>query len=40
MKENKKITLVIEGGPGTGKTVVAINLLVELLNLNYKLSIS
>ena len=31
-KQQKKKVLVIEGGPGTGKTVVAINLLVELIN--------
>ncbi|MGL5683427.1 MAG: DNA/RNA helicase domain-containing protein [Marinifilaceae bacterium] len=29
-REGKKHVLIIEGGPGTGKTVVAINLLVEL----------
>ena len=28
----KKQTLIVEGGPGTGKSVVAINLLVELIN--------
>ena len=28
----KKKVLVVEGGPGTGKTVVAINLLVKLIN--------
>jgi uncharacterized protein len=28
----KKQVLVVEGGPGTGKSVVAINLLVELIN--------
>lgn len=28
----QKQTLIVEGGPGTGKTVVAINLLVELIN--------
>jgi len=28
----RKQTLVVEGGPGTGKTVVAINLLVELIS--------
>ncbi len=28
--ENNKNVLIIEGGPGTGKTVVAVNLLVEL----------
>lgn len=30
--DNKKRVLIIEGGPGTGKTVVAVNLLVEILN--------
>ena len=30
--ENKQV-LIVEGGPGTGKSVVAINLLVELTNL-------
>lgn len=29
-KPNKKNVLIVEGGPGTGKSVVAINLLVEL----------
>lgn len=29
-KDGKKRTLIIEGGPGTGKSVLAINLLVEL----------
>ena len=29
-KDNKKRTIIVEGGPGTGKTVVAINLLSEL----------
>ena len=29
-KDNKKRTIIVEGGPGTGKTVVAINLLAEL----------
>jgi len=29
---NNKNVLVVNGGPGTGKTVVAINLLVELTN--------
>lgn len=34
---NKKSTIIIEGGPGTGKTVIAINLLAEFrhLNVNY-----
>ena len=30
-----KIVYIIEGGPGTGKTVLAINLLVKLLNENF-----
>lgn len=30
--DNKKRVLIVEGGPGTGKTVLAINLLVEILN--------
>ena len=30
--ENKKYTVIIEGGPGTGKTVVAIQLLSSLIN--------
>lgn len=29
-KDNKKRTVIVKGGPGTGKTVVAINLLSEL----------
>lgn len=29
-KDGKKRTIIVEGGPGTGKTVVAINLLAEL----------
>lgn len=35
--ENKKYTVIVEGGPGTGKSVIAINLLVELRNyvVNY-----
>ncbi len=31
-KHGKKQTLIVKGGPGTGKSVVAINLLVELTN--------
>ena len=30
--DDKKRVLIVEGGPGTGKSVVAINLLVDLLN--------
>jgi DUF2075 family protein len=33
-KDNKKRVIIVEGGPGTGKTVVAINLLVALTNLD------
>ena len=33
-KNNKKIVHIIEGGPGTGKSVLAINLLVELTKNN------
>ena len=32
MLSDKKIVYIIEGGPGTGKTVLAINLLVKLIN--------
>lgn len=32
--DTKKHVLIVEGGPGTGKTVVAINLLVELTHRN------
>ncbi|MBB2483002.1 DUF2075 domain-containing protein [Bacillus sp. APMAM] len=32
VKNNKKQVMVIEGGPGTGKSVMAVNLLVNLLN--------
>lgn len=31
-KDNKKRVLIVEGGPGTGKSVIAINLLVDLIN--------
>lgn len=31
---NEKQVLIVEGGPGTGKTVLAINLLVELTKIN------
>jgi len=33
-KDNKKRVLVVSGGPGTGKSVLAINLLVKLTNKN------
>lgn len=29
-KDNKKRTVIVQGGPGTGKTVIAVNLLAEL----------
>lgn len=32
MKDNKKRVIIVQGGPGTGKTVVAINLLAQLTN--------
>ncbi|WP_080843650.1 DUF2075 domain-containing protein [Cytobacillus gottheilii] len=32
IKHNQKTVIVIEGGPGTGKSVMAINLLVNLIN--------
>ena len=33
--EGKKQVLIVSGGPGTGKSVVAVNLLVELINRSY-----
>ena len=33
-RDNKKRALIVKGGPGTGKTVLAINLLSELTNQN------
>src|SRR5690606_39912919 len=32
VKSNEKQVMIIEGGPGTGKSVMAINLLVNLIN--------
>lgn len=32
MKDGKKRVIIVQGGPGTGKTVVAINLLAQLTN--------
>ena len=34
MNDHKKRTVIVKGGPGTGKTVVAINLLAELTQQN------
>ncbi len=34
MKDYKKRTIIVEGGPGTGKTVVAVNLLAELTQMD------
>lgn len=33
-KEEKKKVYIVHGGPGTGKTVLAINMLVAILNMN------
>ena len=35
LKHGKKFTVIIEGGPGTGKSVVAIQLLASLIKNNY-----
>ncbi|GIM28440.1 ATPase AAA [Clostridium polyendosporum] len=35
LKKNKKQVLIIEGGPGTGKSVLAINLMVKLTAQDY-----
>ena len=34
-RQNTKTVLIVEGGPGTGKTVVAINILAELVQQEY-----
>ena len=34
-QQNSKKVLIVEGGPGTGKTVVAINILAELIQEDY-----
>ena len=34
MLDEKKRTIIVQGGPGTGKTVVAVNLLADLTNQN------
>lgn len=33
LKDNQKYTIIVEGGPGTGKSVIAINLLAEFRSL-------
>ena len=37
-QDNKKRTIIIQGGPGTGKSVLAINLLMEYIKLQYNVS--
>lgn len=34
IKENTKKTIIVKGGPGTGKSVLAINLLVKICNMS------
>lgn len=34
IKENTKRTIIVKGGPGTGKSVLAINLLVKICNMS------
>ena len=34
IENEKKKTIIVEGGPGTGKSVLAINLLVKICNMN------
>lgn len=35
LKNNKKVNIIVEGGPGTGKSVVAIRLLVAMIQQKY-----
>lgn len=35
IEKEEKHTIIIQGGPGTGKSVIAINLLAKILNNNY-----
>lgn len=37
-KDGKKRTIIIQGGPGTGKSVLAINLLMDYINKGYNTS--
>jgi DNA replication protein DnaC len=34
IKNEKKKTIIVEGGPWTGKSVLAINILVKICNMN------
>ncbi|MCC8167918.1 MAG: DUF2075 domain-containing protein, partial [Clostridiales bacterium] len=34
LKDGRKRTIIVQGGPGTGKTVIAVNLLAELTMRN------
>ena len=38
LKDRKKRTIIIQGGPGTGKSVLAVNLLMEYINQNLNAS--
>lgn len=38
LKNNKKYTIVVQGGPGTGKSVIAVSLLAKLLHDGYSTS--
>lgn len=38
LKDKKKRTIIIQGGPGTGKSVLAVNLLMEYINLSLNAS--
>ena len=35
IKDNEKHTIIVKGGPGTGKSVIAINLLAKIINNGY-----
>lgn len=38
LSSNKKYTVIVQGGPGTGKSVIAINLLAELIRHQYSVN--